>query len=158
MSQFISITFFLVFLGLPGNDPISSEETYHITKIVDGDTFYARNRGGVKLKYRLIGINTPEFSHFGRPEQPFAQEATDFLTDLLASNTVRLEYDIDPQDKYGRELVYAYLPDGTFVNAALVKEGWAQIRTIQPNTKHADYFYKLQQQARTNKLGIWKDL
>ena len=43
----------------------SSEELYKVVRIVDGDTFYAKSEQGITLKYRLIGINTPEFSHFG---------------------------------------------------------------------------------------------
>ena len=118
----------------------SSEELHKVVRIVDGDTFYAKSNQGITLKYRLIGINTPEFSHFGRPEQPFAQEATDYLIDLLKDHYVILKYDVQHQDKYGRELVYAYLPDGTFINSKLMTAGWAQIMTIPPNVAHTSCF------------------
>jgi len=131
-------------------------ESYEITKIVDGDTFWATDSHGNKRKYRLIGINTPEFSHFGRPEQPFAQEATDYLVQLIGDQKLRLEYDIDTHDKYNRDLVNAYLPDGTFINAELIKAGWAEIMTIPPNVAHADEFVQLQRIARQEGRGIWK--
>jgi len=133
-----------------------ADDLYHITKIVDGDTFYAEDEKGYRRKYRLIGMNTPEFSHFGRPEEPFAQEATDYLADLLKDRQVILKYDIQHQDKYNRELVYAYLPNGIFINAELIKAGWAQIMTIPPNVAHADDFVQLQSTARTEGKGIWE--
>ncbi|MGB4520658.1 MAG: thermonuclease family protein [Candidatus Omnitrophota bacterium] len=52
-------------------------------------------------------------------------------------------------------MAYAYLKDGTFVNAEIVKQGYASLMTIQPNTKYADLFLKLYQQARENKKGLW---
>ena len=133
----------------------NAEELYQIVKIVDGDTFFAKSEQGITLKYRLIGINTPEFSHFGRPEQPFAQEATDFLAALLKDRYVILKYDVQRQDKYGRELVYAYLPDGTFINSKLMTAGWAQIMTIPPNVAHTSCFLAQQHQAQSQNLGIW---
>ena len=134
------------------------QEVYDIVHIVDGDTFYAKNSQGIKLKYRLIGINTPEFSHFGRPEQPFAQEATDYLALLLKDKQVILKYDVQHKDKYGRELVYAYLPDGTFINSKLISEGYAQIMTIPPNVAHTSCFLAQQHQAQAKHLGIWKNI
>ena len=133
----------------------TSEELHKVVRIVDGDTFYAKSEQGITLKYRLIGINTPEFSHFGRPEQPFAQEATDYLIGLIKDQRLILRYDVQKQDKYGRELVYAYLPDGTFINSKLMTAGWAQIMTIPPNVAHTSCFLAQQHQAQSHRLGIW---
>ena len=151
-----------------------------VTHIVDGDTFFAKDSLGNRKKYRLIGIDTPEFSHFGRPEEPYAQEATDYLTflikkgtalgtpsevepvisreveNLVISSKVEISYDLQPKDKYHRDLVYLYLPDSTFVNAELVRAGWAHVSTISPNITHAHTFIKLQRQARQQGRGLWK--
>jgi len=53
-------------------------------------------------------------------------------------------------------LAYVYLEDGTFLNAHLVKNGYASVMTIPPNVKYADYFVKLQREARLNKRGLWR--
>lgn len=169
--QFFKTVFLLAFLGIAITPSVAqnhvlrdhdtslqittSEELYKVVRIVDGDTFYAKSAQGINLKYRLIGINTPEFSHFGRPEQPFAQEATDYLIDLIKDEHLILKYDVQKQDKYGRELVYAYLPDGTFINSKLMAAGWAQIMTIPPNVAHTSCFLAQQHQAQSQNLGIW---
>jgi micrococcal nuclease len=59
-------------------------------------------------------------------------------------------------DKYGRILAYAYLPDGTMINALLVQEGYAQVMTVPPNVKYQNMFLKLQREARENSRGLWK--
>jgi len=133
-----------------------AQESWTVTKVVDGDTFYAV-REGTKKKFRLIGIDTPEFSHFGKPEEPYAQEATDFLSDMVLNHTVILKEDVQPLDRYKRSLVYVYMSDSTFVNAELVERGWATTMTIPPNVEYADHFRKLQSIAREQKIGIWQD-
>ncbi|MHC4791110.1 MAG: thermonuclease family protein [Planctomycetota bacterium] len=37
------------------------------------------------------------------------------------------------EPQYGRLLGYVFLPDGTFVNAELVKKGYAKVYTYPPN-------------------------
>ncbi|MCK7536628.1 MAG: thermonuclease family protein [Marinilabiliales bacterium] len=49
-----------------------------------------------------------------------------------------------------------YLDDGTFVNADLVKKGYATVMTMPPNVRHADEFVKLAEKARKQKKGLWK--
>ena len=105
----------------------------------------------------MIGVDTPEIRNYGKKQKGYyGKEAKDFLTDLLLNKTVFLEFDLDKYDQYNRVLAYVYLEDNTFVNAELVKNGFARIMTIQPNSKYADSFYKLQQEARENKTGLWE--
>lgn len=129
-----------------------------ITKVVDGDTFWADDGSEKGVKVRLIGVNAPE-SHKSphKDIEPFGKEAQDYLTNLLTGKRVKLVSDVDPLDQYGRTLSYVYLEDGTFVNALLVKEGYAQVMTIPPNVAHADEFVQLQREARENKRGLWKE-
>ena len=68
-----------------------------------------------------------------------------------------LRYDVQQRDRYGRILAYVYLPDGTFVNAELVRRGFAQVMTIPPNVRHADLFVRLEREARTSRVGLWAD-
>ena len=48
-----------------------------------------------------------------------------------------------------------YLEDGTFVNAELIKNGYAVLMTVPPNVEFADYFAKLQGESRVSKIGLW---
>jgi endonuclease YncB( thermonuclease family) len=57
------------------------------------------------------------------------------------------------RDRYGRLLAYVYLKDGTFVNAWLVEQGYAQVMTVPPNVKYQDLFLKLQREARRE---LWR--
>lgn len=135
----------------------SGETFYKISKIVDGDTIHLIDENGETLKVRLIGIDAPESrdSQYKKKE-PFGEEATLFLTKLIGNSKIRLEYDINPVDKFGRTLAYTYTEDGTFLNAEMVKQGYARTMTIQPNSKYADYFFELLQEAKKNKRGMWK--
>ncbi|MCX7643645.1 MAG: thermonuclease family protein, partial [Armatimonadetes bacterium] len=42
-----------------------------------------------------------------------------------------------------------------FVNAEMVRNGFARTYTKPPNVKYADLFVKLQDEARANKRGLW---
>lgn len=122
-----------------------------VARVIDGDTIELEDG----LKVRLIGVNTPETHHPEKGVEPYGPEAAAFTKSLLENKKVRLEFDVEGKDKYGRTLAYVFMEDGTFVNAKLVAEGYAQIMTIPPNVKYQDIFLKLQQQARNADKGLW---
>jgi micrococcal nuclease len=151
---------FFASFNLPEVEIASSQpnksKLYSIKKIVDGDTFWIDNRTAKGLKVRLIGVNAPESRKTNRKDvEYYGKEAKTYLTKLLSNKRVRLVYDVAPKDRYGRALAYVYLEDGTFLNAHLVKNGYASVMTIPPNVKYADYFVKLQREARLNNRGLW---
>ena len=142
---------------LSESNEVNNESKFQVYKVIDGDTFYCVDAQNTEYKVRLIGVDTPEIRNYGKKQKGYyGKEAKDFLTDLLLNKTVFLEFDLDKYDQYNRVLAYVYLEDNTFVNAELVKNGFARIMTIQPNSKYADTFYKLQQEARENKTGLWE--
>jgi len=122
-----------------------------VERAVDGDTVVLV--GGERVRY--IGVDTPELHHPRKPVQPYAREAAEFNRRLVEGKKVRLELDVDRRDKYGRLLAYVYLEDGRFVNAELLKEGYARLLTIPPNVRYVDLFTGLQKQARDAKRGLW---
>jgi micrococcal nuclease len=131
---------------------------YSVRKVVDGDTFWIDDGSHKGLKIRLIGVDAPESKNSRTKEMAyFGREASDYLTSLIAERKVRLEYDVGHFDKYGRTLAYVYLEDGTFVNATLVKNGYATVMTVPPNVKYADTFLKLERKARKQERGLWRD-
>jgi micrococcal nuclease len=128
-----------------------------VHKLVDGDTFWVLDERGAEVKVRLIGINTPEARRTGRKEiEYYGKEASAYVVQLLSGSRVRLEYDVSRYDRYKRTLAYVYLENGVFLNAHLVQEGYATVATYPPNVKYADYFTKLQREARSNRRGMWK--
>ena len=82
---------------------------------------------------RYIGVDTPESVKPDTPVECYALAASHFNEDLVEGETVRLDFDAERRDVYGRLLAYVYLGDG-FVNAELVRRGYATTLTIPPNT------------------------
>jgi micrococcal nuclease len=116
-----------------------------VSKIIDGDTIKLQNGD----KVRLLGINTPEMG------QPYYEEATDRLKELIEGKTVALEKDIEDKDQYERLLRYIYIDD-TFVNLEMVREGYANVYLISPKTKYSDEFEKAEEEAKIAGRGIWQ--
>jgi micrococcal nuclease len=128
-----------------------------VIKIVDGDTFWIDDGTEKGRKIRLIGVDAPETRRTSRKEVGYyGAESKAFLAKLISGKEVRLEYDVDQEDRYGRILAYAYLHDGTFVNAELLRKGYAMVMTVPPNVRFADEFLKLQAEARKKDRGLWK--
>lgn len=128
-----------------------------VTKVVDGDTFWTDGGSAKGIKIRLIGVDAPESRNvFKKKKGYYGKEAKTYLSNLFEGQSVRLEYDVDSLDQYGRTLAYVYLTDGTFVNADLVKNGYAMVMTVPPNVKYANEFVKYQKEARENNRGLWK--
>lgn len=136
-----------------------------VSRVVDGDTLLLESKEYV----RLIGIDTPEMhesNKLNRDAQRSGQnteaikqlgrQSYEFTKKLVQGKRVRLEFDVERYDKYKRILAYAYLEDGTFVNARIIQEGYASVMTYPPNVKYADLFLKLYQEARQNRRGLWK--
>ncbi|MDD4953462.1 MAG: thermonuclease family protein [Candidatus Omnitrophica bacterium] len=136
-----------------------------VKRAVDGDTLLLVDGQRV----RLIGIDTPEmhesdklYRDAQRTNQDvntikkLGRQSYEFTRSMVEGKRVSLEFDVERRDKYERLLAYVYLEDGTFVNAEIVKQGYASLMTIPPNNKYADLFLKLYQEARENKRGLWK--
>ena len=141
------------------NSRNGATERYHVvTKVVDGDTFWIDEGTEKGQKIRLIGVDAPETRRSSRKEiGAYGTEAKSFLMKMLLNAEIRLDYDVDPTDRYGRTLAYAYLRDGTFVNAELIEQGYAMVLTVPPNVRFADKFVKLQRKAREERRGLWKE-
>lgn len=154
------ITLLILFLvtGCGRKKPVlyNEQSFYTITKVVDGDTFWVDDGTPKGKKIRLIGIDAPESRKtFKKEVGYYGKEAKAYAKELLVNKKVKLVMDVDSLDRYGRTLAYAYLEDGTFVNAHLIENGYAMIMTIPPNVTFADEFLKLQQEARNQQKGLW---
>lgn len=128
--------------------------TAQVTNVIDGDTIdviFAGLPDTVRVRY--IGIDTPE---------PYANEspecgstaATTRNKELVKGKIVTIVPGVDSYDNYGRLLAYVYAGD-TFVNQALVAEGFASVLMIKPNTYYNDNFTEGYKNARAKKKGMW---
>jgi micrococcal nuclease len=125
-----------------------------VQRVTDGDTFVA-TVGGHRERVRVIGVDTPETVAPNRPVEPYGREASDFAKRFLTDATVRLAGDVEARDRFGRVLAYVWLADGTFWNALLVAEGYAQQLTIPPNVAYAPLLRRLAAEARDQDRGLW---
>jgi micrococcal nuclease len=129
--------------------------TATVLRAVDGDTILVRGANGRNERVRYIGVDTPESVKPDTPVECYGHEASDFNKHLVQGKRVRLVPDREAEDKYGRSLAFVYVDD-TFVNAELVKNGYARTLEIEPNTSKAAYLAGLERVAiRTNK-GLWR--
>ena len=121
-----------------------------VERVVDGDTIIVEGVGRV----RLIGVDTPETVHPNRPVEFYGKEASAFTKRLLVGKPVRLEYDRERTDRYGRTLAYVYLSDGTLVNAKIIRRGYGHAYTRCP-FRHMEAFRQFEREARDNRRGLW---
>jgi micrococcal nuclease len=106
---------------------------------------------------RYIGINAPEIEHEDSEAEPFGYKAKALNKKLVYRQVVRLEFDRDQHDQYGRLLAYVFLKDGSFVNADLVSRGFAFYLFRKPSLKYDSILQKSQQEAMSAGWGIWKN-
>ena len=136
---------------LGGEEPRSVRAV--VTRVVDGDTFEVRIEGDAE-DVRLIGVDTPETVAPGEPVQCFGPQASRFSHRLLEGRRLRLRFDAERRDVYGRLLAYAYL-DGRLLNADLIRRGLARTLTIPPNDRFAGRFRRLEMRAARAGKGLW---
>jgi micrococcal nuclease len=135
-------------------DPPADAVAAKVQRVTDGDTFVAEVAGR-RERVRVIGVDTPETVAPNRPVEPYGKQASAFAERYLDGATVRLAGDAEPRDRYGRMLAYVWLADGTFWNALLAAEGYAQQLTIPPNVTYAGLFRGLVAEARREHRGLW---
>lgn len=119
-----------------------------VSRIVDGDTIVV-TQSGEETKVRLLNIDTPE-----EDECLFADATQHLATLITPGEAVRLVYDVQRQDRYGRDLAGVYKQDGTFVNEVMVADGFARAVEFQPNTRFTQQLRTAEAQAKSEGLGI----
>lgn len=162
-----SILLFLFLLVSPLRS--FSEELKTVIKVIDPITVITSE--GTKIKY--IGIDYPHFS------LNLAQKSLEINKRLTLGKKIRLEFDRKKTGKHSEVLAYVYvitneLEEGDevdnkiikktrdsqfeiFINAYLLKKGFVKTAITYPNTKYMDYFLELEEEARINKRGLFKE-
>jgi len=131
---------------------------YYCLRVIDGDTIVVKRLGSI----RLLGIDCPEMNYeIGDPE-PYARDATDLCESLVDGEEVRLEFDEEKRDKYGRVLAYVFVKqqpsgDEVFVNAELVRMGLARVYRYSSNRMYLRQLSSLEKEARSKGLGMWSN-
>jgi micrococcal nuclease len=143
--------------------------TATVEHVSDGDTVRLRFSSGRRERTRLIGLDAPEaneneklardVTRTGRDRATIlalGRQASAFARRLLPVGTVvEVEEDLTPRDRRGRLLAYVWTAEGAMANLVILREGYAQLLTVRPNTKYQTTFIACQREAREAGRGLW---
>lgn len=109
-----------------------SQFTGTVVRIVDGDTLIA-SVGGKETTIRLLNVDTPETKDPNQPPECLGVEATEYLNGRLPAGTkIKLEYDAERFDRYGRTLA-AVFESEEFISAEIARRGLGAAVVFEPN-------------------------
>ena len=137
---------------LGGSDPAVVPVT--VVHVVDGDTLIAAFADGHTETVRVLGIDTPETVDPRKPVQCFGPEASAYAKARLTGRAVKLEFDVERRDHYGRLLAYVILDGERYEDDAL-RRGFARLLVIAPNGAHARTMLAEELAARRARRGLW---
>jgi endonuclease YncB( thermonuclease family) len=111
----------------------------------NGDSL--RLEGGQTV--RLVGIEAP------KGQGIYAAESRLALTELAVGKQVQLCFGGARQDAYGRTLAHLRLPDGAWLQKALLEAGAVRVRTYADNRALARPMLDAEARARKAARGLW---
>lgn len=153
----------------------------HVTRVGDGDNFrffhtpggrilgwgwlrpIPTTRAGLKdqtLQIRLCGVDAPERAHFGKPAQPFSDDALYWLQSYIHRRTVTITpYSIDQYKRVVARAQVWKLTGKKDVSAEMIRNGLGVVYEAKFGAEFGDneaWYRKLEQQAKRRKRGLWK--
>ncbi len=123
--------------------PAASTVQVTVVRVIDGDTIEIL--AGERVRY--LGIDSPD------PNRCYGPKAVAKNRELVDGKKVILEGDVSERDAFGRLLRYVYV-DGFFVNAELVRSGYAVADSRSSDVRYQDLLIRLEQEARQRQLGL----
>jgi micrococcal nuclease len=164
-----SFRLFVLLLSLLHTAPSFANDPATLVRVVDGDTIEIM-LNGQKEKVRLIGVDTPEkfasdklhrdAARTGQDEatiQALGERASAFTkSSVQRGDTVQVEYDQQPRNKYQQLLAFVWLSDGRMLNETIVCEGYGNALTRYPfRSDYMARFRSCERQARKQGKGLW---
>jgi endonuclease YncB( thermonuclease family) len=126
---------------------------FQVRHVLDGDSLVLTDGRQV----RLIGINAPEMNL----EQPLARASRTLLANLIEGRQVKLVFEEERTDRYGRMLAHVLLPDAHGVEQSaeeiLLRQGLAWMIAIPPNTGWVARLTAAENEARAARRGVWAE-
>ena len=145
-----------VVAGRDRKAPLLPDEAV-VVLVYDGDTVKVRFGDGGERKVRLIGIDSPEIADEREDVRFMAYVAKRFAFLKLFRRDVRLSYDWQREDKYGRLLAFLTLEDGTLFNELILREGFAsRLRAFPFEPGLMKRLEAAEVEARREERGLWR--
>jgi len=144
----------------------SDIEKYHdgiftVVKAIDGDTLDIDipDASFEHTRVRLLGIDAPEINSEQFGTMYFGPQAAAAMKELVLGRQVQVFLDAPnpTRGKYGRLLAYVQLPDGRFLNEALLTEGFAYADLRFEHSLYNKY-KQLESAARSLDKGLWQNV
>jgi endonuclease YncB( thermonuclease family) len=123
-----------------------------VERVADGDSVIAVTENGTKLRIRLLGIDAPELPYNGKPGQPYAEDARDYLDHLIGGKTIRV--DAYGPDQYNRVLGVVW-DEQVNINLVMVAMGYAEVYRGAPCPAYCRELEQAEAQARRDRVGMW---
>jgi micrococcal nuclease len=147
-----TLVFLLCFSFFPAqNNQIT---TGTVMAVYDGDTVKVRSDTGIERRVRLIGIDTQEIEDSPANTPLEALLAKRFTFHHLFRERVKLSYDRETEDQYGRLLAYVWTRKGLF-NQFILKEGFARVFRKFPFSM-MEKFILAHNEAKEQGRGFWR--
>lgn len=133
--------------------PVDLEHCY------DGDTCTFRlKKGNIKLRVRLVGMDSPELPRKSRKGQPNAEQSRDEIRRLLGLGTITIKsHGLDPYNRILGEVLVSDTKTREPFNANLqmIRTGLAWYYSKSPATIDKTQYQMAEDYARQERKGIW---
>jgi micrococcal nuclease len=128
-----------------------------VTAVYDGDTIKVRLSDGSEKRVRFIGLDTPEIDDPRQEIKFFAYMAKRFTFFYLYRKEIKLSYDWQFEDKYGRLLSYVWTEKQGLFNDFILRQGFAFAFLRYPFRKeYQEQFKEAENEARKMERGLWR--
>ncbi len=155
----------LLLFGCPESYALNN---YAVKRVSDGDTLVASDSAGKDIKVRFACVDAPEISHTNAEKNSKASglknqfkwgnQALQRTQQLVKEGGSRVVLTVTDTDRYGRQVSEVRLPNGTFVQEVLTREGLAMVyRPYLKNCPSASILEKAEAEAKKSRRGVWGD-
>lgn len=126
-----------------------------VVKVQDGDTLKLSDGRSV----RVLGINAPEITVGQKRGQPLGNESLVSARQFVArtGGQVRLGFDVEKRDHYGRWLAHVYDKSGRSLAVEQIRAGMAFQVSVPPNRNQESCLSSIESRTRKNPAGVWRN-
>jgi micrococcal nuclease len=146
----------------------SEANVYPVKRISDGDTITVTDSNGKSISVRFACIDAPEVPHTTKEKNSkklvdknqfqWGEQARVRLQQLIKQGNNNVKLTVTDTDQYGRQVSEVRLPNGTFVQEVLTKEGLVQVyKPYLKNCPSADIVQNAEADAKKRRVGVWGD-
>ena len=163
-----SLSAAIMLLLLFGCQQKLAANNYAVKRVSDGDTLVASDSAGKEIKVRFACVDAPEIAHTNAEKNSKASaqknqfkwgnQALQKTQQLVKEGGGRVILTVTDTDRYGRQVSEIRLPNGTFVQEVLTREGLVMVyRPYLKNCPSASVLEQAEAEAKKSKRGVWGD-